>query len=423
MSGVMQSITKGRFGNSANTNMLIYLAGKLVSLFGTRVMNFAIGLYVLRTTGSGMGFALTMIVATIPAIVISPFAGVVADRSNRRAVVVLTDFLCGLVLVSVYFLASRIGLSLNLILVKVFLLSILNTFFNTTMEASIPNIVDESRLTKINSYNSSITSLSSIVGPALGGLIYGVVKTELFILIAGLCFIMSAISELFINFNFNNAPAVTKPKENVMLEIKSAFHYVRSKRIVFSILLFAVFINFVFSSYIVSLPYIINIQLGLSSDQFGLIQSASAVGSLVFSLLYSLMPEHKGKFKYLMAALVAMSVLMMLTGVPTLNAFGAVSQIALLVYFTALNFTLGGALMFLNLPSFILLQRETADEYRGRVNGFLGTMSLSIQPLGMALGGFFVDHISSFILVFSCGVLFLAISLILAKDRQLREAF
>ncbi len=53
--------------------------------------------------------------------------------------------------------------------------------------------------------------------------------------------------------------------------------------------------------------------------------------------------------------------------------------------------------MFLNLPSFILLQRETAGEYRGRVNRFLGTMALSVQPLG----GFFVDHIPSLVLAIS----------------------
>ncbi|NMB19939.1 MAG: MFS transporter [Firmicutes bacterium] len=423
MNTFVESMTKSRYRNSANTNMFVFLLGKLVSLFGTRIMNFAIGLYVLRTTGSGMGFALTMIVGTIPAIIISPFAGVVADRVNRRVVVVLTDLLCGTVLVGMYLVALGRGFSMNLILVQVFLLSILNTFFNTTMEASVPNIVDPSRLTKINSYSSSINSLSAIVGPAIGGLVYGMFQIELFILVAGLCFILSAVSELFINFNFNQTPVAKRSKENIISDMKSALHYVRGKRIVLTILLFAVFINFVFSTYIVSLPYIINIELGLSSDQYGFIQSASALGSLVFSLLYALIPENKGKFKYLMAALVAMSALMILTGVPTLGTFGTPSPMTLLVYFTANNFALGGALMFLNLPSFILLQKETADEYRGRVNGFLWTMSLSIQPLGMALGGFFVDHISSFLLVLGCGTLLLTISLLMAKDQQLREAF
>lgn len=409
--------------NSVYTNMLIFLVGKMVSLFGTKIMNFAIGLYVLRVTGSGMSFALTMIISTVPAIVISPFVGVLADRLDRKMVVVLTDALCGIFLIVAYLIAIKVGLSLSLIFITVFFLSIFNTFFNITMEASIPNIVDESRLTKINSYNSSITSLAAVVGPALGGFVYGFVPINMFLLLAGICFIISAITETFINFNFNNITVVEKAKEKVLSEIKSGFNYVRTKEIVFAILVFAVFINFVFSGYTVSLPHIVNVQLGLSSEQYGLIQSSFAIGSLIFSLIYSIMTDKKSKYRYLISALIIVSILMMITGIPTLSIFNSAFRTNLfLYYFIFINFSIGGALVFINIPAFILIQRETSDEYRGRVNGLLGTMSLSIQPLGMVLGGLFTDYISSFLLVLICGILFLVTSLILTKVKGLKEA-
>lgn len=416
------AFSKRNIVTSANLNMILFLAGKMFSLFGARIFNFAIGLYVLRVTGSGMSFALTMIVSTVPAIVISPFAGALADRLNRKTIVVVFDGLCGLVLIGAYFVAIRVGLSLNLVLITVFLLSVCNTFFNITMEASIPNLVDESRLTKINSYSSSITSLAAIVGPALGGFVYGFIDIEMFILVAGIGYLVSALSETFINFNFNNISIEEKAREKVLKEIKIGFDYVRTKKVIFSILLFAVFINFVFSGYTVSLPHIINIQLGLSSDQYGLIQSSTAIGSMVFSLIYSLIPDETKKYKYLMSALVVISILMMVTGIPTLSIFNSVSKTNLLLYFMVLNFLIGGALMFLNLPAFILIQRQTSDEYRGRVNGLLGTMSLSIQPLGMVLGGLFTDHISSFVLVLICGILFLTTTLIFSRIEELKEA-
>lgn len=420
----MKSITfrKRNIVTSANVNMLLFLAGKLFSLFGARIFNFAIGLYVLRVTGSGMSFALTMIVSTVPAIIISPFAGALADRLNRKTVVVVFDGLCGVVLIGAYLVASKIGLSLNLVLITVFLLSVCNTFFNITMESSIPNLVDKGRLTKINSYSSSITSLASILGPALGGFVYGFIDIEMFILVAGIGYLFSAFSETFINFNFNNIPVEEKTRESVIKEIKTGFDYIRTKKVVFSILLFAVFINFVFSGYTVSLPHIINIQLGLSSDQYGLIQSSTAIGSMIFSLIYSLIPDEKKKYKYLMSALVVISILMMITGIPTLSLFSSASKTNLLFYFMTINFLIGGALMFLNLPAFILIQKETSDEYRGRVNGLLGTMSLSIQPLGMILGGLFTDYISSFVLVLICGILFLSTSLIFSRIEELKEA-
>lgn len=414
----INDLENNKFKNSVYLNMIIFLVGKLVSVFGARIMNFAIGLYVLKITGSGMSFALTMIVSTVPAIILSPFAGVLADRINRKMVVVSSDALSGVLLVLVYLISMKIGLSLNLVLITVFCISILNTFFNITMEASIPNIVDEKGLTKINSYSSSITSFASIIGPAVGGIIYGFFSIEKFLLIAGVSFIVSAISEVFINFNFNNVEVSEKAKEKVISEIKSAVNYVKTKKIIFSILIFAVFINFAFSGYIVSLPHIINVQLGLSSEQYGLIQSAFAIGSLLFSLIYSLLPEKRNSYKYFIYSLIITSILMMMTGIPTLKIFHSASKISLLIYFMFINFSIGGALMFLNLPTFILLQRKTSDEYRGRVNGLLGTTSLSIQPLGMVLGGLFIDYISSFVLVLICGLLFLIISIIFTVSAQ-----
>lgn len=418
----MKSIAAIKNSNSANTNMIIFLLGKLVSLFGSRIFNFAIGLYVLRVTGSGMSFALTMIVSTIPAFIISPFAGVLVDRLDRKVVAVISDALCGVLLIGAYFISLRIGLSLNLVLITVFLLSIFNTIFSIAMESSIPNIVDESKLTKINSYSSSINSLAAISGPALGGLIYGFIPIETFLLVAGICFLLSAISEVFINFNFNNISVEKKLKGKVSTEIKSGFDYVKTKYVIFSILMFSLVINFVFSAFTVTLPHIVNIQLGLSSDQYGFIQSSSAIGSLIFSLIYSSIPENKSKYKYLVSSLIVVSILMIITGIPTLSIFDSVSKTYLLIYFIVVNFAIGGSLMFLNLPAFILIQRETSEEYRGRVNGLLYTMSFSIQPLGMVLGGLFTDYISSFTLVLICGLLFLTTSLIFSRKQELKEA-
>jgi MFS family permease len=263
--------------------------------------------------------------------------------------------------------------------------------------------------------------MAAIVGPTLGGLIYGLVPIEMFLLIAGICFILSAISETFINFNFNNTPVSEKSNEKIWSEIKSGLNYVKSKKAIFSILAFSIFTNFVFSAYTVSLPHIINIQLGFNSEQYGLIQSSSAIGSLIFSIIYSLLPDNKSKYKHFISALVILSILMMITGIPTLSIFNTAPQSSLLLYFILLNFSIGGALMFVNLPAFILIQRETSDEYRGRVNGLFGTMSLSIQPLGMTIGGLFTDYISSFILVLICGILSLAISFILSRITELKE--
>lgn len=405
-------------------NMTIFLLGKLVSLLGSRIMNFAVGLYVLNVTGSGMNFAYTMILSTIPAIILSPIAGAIADKSNRKLIVVLTDALSGILLIGVFIASKSNGLSLTHIYISIFLLSIFSTFFSVAMEASIPNIVDKKRLTKINSYNSSISSIASILGPVLGGFVYGFINIEIFIVLNGISFLLSALSEMFINFKLGSNPnseVVSNIKNSVFADIKAGFTYIKTKKVIFLTLIFSVYINFVFNGYMVALPYIINTKLGLTSNQYGFIQAAFAVGSLLFSIIFSIMSDKKSKYIYVMLSMFIISFLMMITGIPSLEFFQSMGTFTLLTYFILLNFLIGSALIFINLPFFIMLQRETPDEYRGRVNGLLGTMSLSISPIGMLLGGMLIDFLPSIILPLICGLLFLILSIVLHKRSEFKS--
>jgi len=405
------------------TNMIIFLVGKLVSLLGSRIMNFAIGLYVLSVTGSGMNFAFTMILSTIPAIILSPIAGAIADVSNRKFMVVLMDALSGFLLIGIFISSMNHGLSLIHIYISVFFLSIFNTFFSVAMEASIPNIVDKKRLTKINSYNSSISSLAAILGPVLGGFVYGFINIEIFILLNGISFVLSSISEMFIDFKLSTKgqnETMTTKKANVYIEMKAGFDYIKTKKVIFSTMILSIYVNFVFSGYMVALPFIVNTNLGLSSDQYGLIQAAFAIGSLLFSLLFSTMSDKKSKYLYVILSMFIISFLMMITGIPSLEFFKSMGTYTIMIYFMLLNFMIGCALIFVNLPFFIMLQKQTPDEYRGRVNGLLGTMSLSISPIGMILGGLLIDLLPSFILPLICGMLFMVLSIVLHKQKEFK---
>lgn len=407
-----------------SSNMAIFLIGLLVSLLGSRIMSFAIGLYVLKITGSGMSFAFTLIISMLPAIILSPIAGTIADQSNRKLIIVLMDALSGLFLIGIFFIAIKTSLSLLLIYVCIFFLSVFNTFFKVAMEASIPNIVDEKRLTKINSYSSSIVSLAAILGPALGGIVYGYIDMESFILINGVSFILSAISEMFIDFNIggNISNQLEKKEYNSILkEMMEGISYLKTRGMIIYIMIFSIFINFVYSGYMVALPYIVNTKLRLTSDDYGLIQAALAFGSLLFSLLFSIIKDDKNKHSYIYLSMLVISILMMITGIPSLEYFKTLEITALLVYFCLINFFIGGAIPFINIPLFTLLQKQIPDEYRGRINGLLGTMALSIAPVGLFLGGVAIDLFPSIILPIICGILFLILSIVIYNKRELRS--
>lgn len=96
----------------ATRNIILMMIGKMTSLLGAGIYTFAMGLYVLKTTGSGMGFAITLVCGSLPRMICGPIAGAVADRVNRKWLVIGTDLLSSLTMLSMFILATIFGSSL-----------------------------------------------------------------------------------------------------------------------------------------------------------------------------------------------------------------------------------------------------------------------------------------------------------------------
>ncbi len=275
--------------NQELRNICLYSIAKTVSIFGSSIYNFALGLYVLQITGSALNFAITLILGTIPMIVMNPFAGVIADKVDKKKLVVCMDLLSGCLLITVYIVSSYYGLNLFIIYTTTFLMTGFTTFFGIGLEAAKPNIVSKERLMSLNSISKIIDSISLILGPMLGGIVFAVFDMKTFIIINGISFILSAISILFINFklceqNINEECSIREI--NFIKDIKEGCSYLmerESLKNTFRILIsFNFFLGFAVT---VPLPYIINTVLNLSSKQFGLIQGTFPIGMIVGAII------------------------------------------------------------------------------------------------------------------------------------------
>ncbi|EJQ94910.1 hypothetical protein II1_03978 [Bacillus cereus MC118] len=121
--------------NQELKNICLYVIGKTISIFGSSIYSFASGLYVLQITGSALNFAITLILGTIPMIVMNPFAGVIADKVDKKKLVVCMDLLSGSLLIVTYIVSSNYGLNLFIIYAITFLMSVFTTFFGIGLEA------------------------------------------------------------------------------------------------------------------------------------------------------------------------------------------------------------------------------------------------------------------------------------------------
>ncbi|MCY6957417.1 MFS transporter [Clostridium brassicae] len=413
-------------------NMSLLLFGRLISLFGSQIYTFAIGLYVLKTTGSGIAFSGTLIFATIPRVIFGPIAGVISDRLDRKKMVVGMDILSGLVVLALVIVSSVNGFKLSYIYAANLFLNTFNTFFDIPFTASIPNIVDDKSLMRTNSFNQSITSIAQIGGPFVGGIVFAFVNMKIFLIINAVSFIFSGISEMFIDFNYNK---VSKPESQEKNEIdnknileilwcdfREGFLFLRSQNALFMLCIFSVFLNFfVCFGITVPYPYIINNVIKLSSKQFGILEGIFPLGMLVGALIMGYLPEKQKKYKSLILGIVTMDILIIMIGIPIVPRFMIFNKTSYFIYFIIILFISGISNVYINLPIGVIIQREVPDNLRGRVFGMLETICMAIIPLGLILSGIIIDKVDVWILPVISGIILLVVTFIMTLNSDIRK--
>ena len=404
-------------------NLILFFTGSLVSNLGTFMYNFAIGLYVLTLTGSGKSFAISILFGIVPRIILSPFAGALADKINRKTMTVCMDIASGILLLSIYFITQFTELSLILVYISSATLTIFNTFFGISINASIPNLVDDKRLVKINSLRAMVDSGASIAGPMLGGLVYSFIGIEYFLLLNGISFICSGISELFINFNIYNRQISDKTKAQSLGDtLREGFKYLKQHELILGILKYALFLNFIVTSVNISLPYTSVQVLGASSSQYGFIQMGFPAGILIMSIIYTIVSkENKNIFKKTTKGMFRLGIVFIFLGLPSNPLLSFLPNSIHMIITFIVSALLGMIIISINIPIQVMMQTTIDDEYRGRVGGVISMMSQAITPFGILLFGFLVDQISSYLLPIISGILILAIGILMMKDEKMLQ--
>lgn len=382
------------------SNFILFSLGKFVSLFGTFIYAFAIGLYVLKITGSGLSFATTLVFSTLPMVIVNPFAGVLADRLNRKVLVVLMDLLNGMLLIGLYFLSSVYGLSLAMIYSSTFIMTSFMTIFDISIESAKPNIVSKNSLMSINSISKIIDSISTILGPMIGGLLFAYMNIKLFIIFNGISFILSGISEMFIDFNFNNEVLNEETKGiNLIEDMKQGFEYLLGKQDIVSLFIVLIFLNFSIGlSISVPLPFIINNVLMLDAKYLGIIQGAFPVGLIIGAVFVGKVSKQLSYKRILMVMNFILAICIALIGLPVLPFNIIINEMIILIYYCLIMCIVGLAISFIDIPLLSILQRSISDEYRGRVLSLGMSLVKIISPLAFILSGVLINILPVFIL-------------------------
>lgn len=412
-------------------NMFLLLMGQLVSLVGSSIYSFAMSLYILQITGSGLNFSMNLAISTLPRVLFGPISGVIADRFDRKKMVVTLDIVSGLIMLGLLTLGLVGELKLVYIYVTTFLLSTASTFFNTPLTASIPNLVDEKSLTKVNSLSQAIQSLASIVGPFIGGIVFAMVNIKLFLLVNGLSFIFSGISESYIDFNAKQKINGTQDqstsqkslaKKNFIQDLKEGFSYIVSQRWLIILGSFVIFFNmFIMIGLTVPVPYIARQIWGFSPKQFGTLNMMFPVGMLAGSLVLAKLPQAKSQYKRLMVCILTFSVVILLAGIVTSGHLLNLNNIQNLIIMSILFLIMSTASVFINIPVGVTMQKLVPNDKLGRVYGALGTLAMGLSPVGAIIAGALVDVVSPWLLPTVCGVIMIVLTGFMSTVKEIKE--
>ena len=399
-------------------NLGLFIIGKLISVFGSAIYTFAIGLYVLKQTGSGFSFALTLFVGLIPTIIFSPVAGYMSDRFDKKKIVVFMDFSNGMMFLILFMLTLKFELNQPMIYISTFMTTVFTTFFGIAFEAAKPNLVADEKLMSINSLSKVIDSTALILAPVLGGLIFAFTDIKTFILINAVCFIFSAVIETMIDFNYNIKSTVEINDDGGFVEdIKDGLTYIRKSSEIVKMINVLVILNFFISfSVTVPLPYIINNLLNLSSNQYGIIQGAFPVGMILGAVAVGKIIEKIDYMKLLIFSSITLSVAIALLGLPLVLADA--TSLAYMIYYISIMVIFGIAISFIDVPILWLMQKSIPDNLRGKVLSISMSIVKLIAPLGLVISGMIINSVPVYIMTFAGGGILMLSNLMILNQKN-----
>ena len=379
-------------------NFLLYSTGRFVSLIGTGIQDIALALFVLDITGSGAMMGLFLIVSMVPRLILVPFAGVVGDALNRKQIMVWMDYGRGVLILGLAFLAWEGMITIPLLLVAQFFASIMSSMFGPATSAMLPDLVDEKDFTRANSVMGSINSLSMIIGPAMGGIIYGLGGILFALLLNGISFLASGASEMFIKYEQKTKKLAGF--KMVISDLKEGLYFIKDRRAITIMMSFVLMLNFlIVPMFTVLFPYVMRLVIGFSSRQFGLLQSTFLLGILGGNIVIGAFLASKRSDKLIIPGLmiqVVITVIFVFMIFPGSIAWLGGASWLMFGSLAAVFVGMGFFNAFVNTPFQTTFQRLVPTSFRSRVFSVIEVMSQGIVPIGIGLVGIVLDIIPAY---------------------------
>lgn len=401
-------------------NLWMYIGGRFISLTGSGIQAMALPLYILDLTSSGTLMGVFSILTLVPALITAPFSGIIGDRRNRRNIMIAMD--CGRgVLVCILGILAMIGsLNIYILFVLQVFISIMDSLFNSSSAALMPDLIPKDELIEANSAKGGFDAASTILGPVLGGLIYGIYGIKIVFYINSISFIISAVFSAFITYSRKAAEKETLNFKLFLNKNSEVLKFIENKKGLLQLFTFAMIANFLLAPlFDIVMPFVLKKEVGFTSQQYGYIMGFLAAGILlgnVAILLYFKKLGLKKLMKYGFVIETTLRVVVCALVFPNIvRLYGGATWplfISISIFCMAMEFFNA----FVNTSISTNLQNLVPAEMRSRFFSILGMFSQGAMPLGALLFGILLDRMKYYtILIIVNVILILVVTIFLVN--------
>jgi len=364
---------------SMNTFLLIWM-GQVVSILGSSMTGFALGVWIFQYTGSAFSFALILLFNMLPKALVAPFAGILADRHDRRKIMIYTDLSAGFATIILIILFTVGELSTWHIYLLTAVNAAASAFQGPAFSASVTQLVPKAQYGRANGLQQLGEGISQVIAPVLAGTLIGVFGLMSLLLIDMLTFLFAVIILLVVRFPRIPQTHQRKPELSGTWysELEQGAKFLFSRQGLLGLMLVFTMVNFfVGAAEAVLTPMVLSFT---SPENLGLIMTTGGFGMLAGSILMSLYGGGQRKIYAVFGAYAFLGVAVFLAG---LRPSVLLVSTAVFLAFFALPTVMGA--------SQAIFQTKVAPKIQGRVFGlriFLNTLSFALAFL---LGGFLAE--------------------------------
>ena len=398
-------------GKDWKRDFAIFISSQTISLLGSSLVQYAIVWFITLETKSGLMMTASIICGFVPAFFLSPFAGVWADRYDRKRLIVIADAMIALVTLAAALVFLSGQRSVWLLLAALALRAVGSAIQGPAVGAILPQIVPEDKLMRANGINASIQSAIMIVSPIVSGALLSLTSITLIFFI-DVATAALAISVLVLLLRVPpHAKALRKQESGYFADMRLGLRYIRTHRYLLSFFAYLGVFLFLVTPAAFLTPLQVTRSFGADVWRLTAIEIAFSGGMLLGGALIAAWGGFRNRIRTMLASNLCMALCTL--------ALGLAPSFWLYLAFMAV---FGVCLPLYNTPSATLIQEHVEEAYMGRVFSILSMLSTSLMPLGMLVFGPLADALRIEWILLGTGALMLATGILALGNRRLIEA-